>query len=103
MALYIRRFIVYLCLSMFLALAVGPFTEVTLVKETVVKKTVRTYYPGAGGGVISGHYGTTDIDVPEKITAPIKWFKKARFSFAFFLSSDYGPCGGFTRDCRGSA
>jgi hypothetical protein len=82
MKIFLKRLLGYLCLSLFLALAAGPFTGVTRVKETVVKKTVRTYYPGPGGGVISGHYGTTDIDVPEKTTAPIKWFKSVRYTMA---------------------
>ncbi len=70
----------YLCLSLFLVLAGGPFSGVTIHQGTMVKKSIPTYHLGPGGSALNGRRGTLEVSVPAK--ALIQWFRPTRYSLA---------------------
>jgi len=75
MKLFLRRFLAYLCLSLFLALAAGPFTGTVELKGIKITKQIPVCRMGPAGSV-----RTMNIIVPVK--RRIAWFDPVRFSLA---------------------
>ncbi len=84
MKVFLNRFLAYLCLGLFLALAMGPFTGMVEQPGVNVTKHIRSYHVGPGGSSLGG-CRTMNIRVASK--KRLAWFNTVRYalSLAFLL------------------
>jgi len=82
---FLYRFLAYLCLSLCLALAAGPYTGVTKQKGIEAARHLPRYLIGPSGSVLDGHDRAGGVALSQETKIP--WFNPVRYSlsFAFLL------------------
>ncbi len=85
MKVFLNRFLAYLCLGLFLGLAVGPFSGMVEQPGVNVSKHIPSYHASPGGSFLGSGYRTMNTHVASK--KRLAWFNTVRYalSFAFLL------------------